>query len=211
MTTFPTNCIPSCPTCAVEGTSNRSINANTDGSFVCGNCNTKWREIGTNAAPVRPPLTQLRAKEPRHEIRKKGANSFPKKNPWAIAGIAGLTFAAAICVSVFLQPQSNPKLANSNFLAINDIAIKRITSRGRRIWSISAIIKNNTQERLVIPPLAFYAGEQGSSGYLKWIYKPAMQSLAPGADFRFRTLVARPNNGSKQVRLDFLGQDLNPG
>ncbi len=200
---------PACPTCAFNRVPSGSISRNIDGSLVCGTCNTKWREINNNNVqtapgsanifqPAQPSTDAVSIPDPHHY--KSGAMA------WKVAGVACLTFVIFVSLAILNQNQLKLPSTRSSALALADISIKSLNQRGRRIWSISAIVKNTTNNRLVIPALIFQAGKQGSSGYLKWKYQPAMQSLAPGTDFRFRTFVARPVGSPKFVRLKFANQ-----
>ena len=230
MAIFKNNHPISCPSCDFTRGETGSPQICGDGTMVCRNCHSKWRELGNSRTPAAATSylpTPLNAISNPFQPTASPAREIPRLP----ASICLLTSMAVLLICMawmgyhsYFASYNNrvqtTKPDHSRFthqLTLDIINIEDIGNWDTAVWVISAKISNLSSQTLHVPAIQMRAGTKGSGGYLDHIYQPALQSLAPGANLKIRTAVHKPNPGASifapenRLKLEFVSPNLNSG
>ncbi len=177
-----------------------------DGICLCRNCGNRWRVIGGNKIECSAENLALTENCTICDEKRKLV-PFILSSPPGFA-IVTLVIFVVVFISVFksVEPATGSRISNGGqALNISGIRVENFGNGAGKIWIVTGEIRNNSDQKRVVPSVIMYAGEKGSSGYFSRTYHPALQKLAPGAKFRFRTSFRKPVGGSNFIRVKFAG------
>lgn len=179
--------LSSCPICEFRGRTTDTKPQADNHLNMCRACGAKWRDISYRQKPVSDqPL-----------------RDFPRQK-YTYPLVAVLAATVILTTGWYIFPERNPKPVNmQDNLAISGVSIESFTNSNQPVWIITGKVNNNSPHALRIPPLKIFSLEKGSSGYFTWTYRSALQKLAPGASFRFRTAIRKPAGISNDIQLKF--------
>ena len=211
----------SCPNCAFLHNDAGNSQARTDDLMVCLQCNTKWREI-IKPASISSSYSPIHNKSLHTNINLKlNAVTMPsalqtQASSFAAKYIILATVFVFTAFSFFFSRAyfQNTPLAQEPTppaLEIAEISINNLHNAQLQHWRISGKVFNNSNNYLHIPPIRMQADNKGSGGYFNFTYKPALQTLAPGASFRFRISVHKPVGSADNIVLKFVNQHQRAG
>ena len=192
---------PTCPNCEYLRRSNDQVKFNDDGTMVCLDCNTLWREI--SSAQLAPKIDISKKNQADHQS---GLGIFPSMagTNSSIKIAAFLTFTAIIVASfTFFTNSFQSGPTKSPDLELANISVENLTNQNRLLWLVSGTVANNSNHPIHIPAIEMQVGEKGSSGYFTWTYNPALQILDAGASFKFRTSMNKPVGSADNLVLEF--------
>ncbi|MCF6320444.1 MAG: hypothetical protein L3J32_01580 [Rhizobiaceae bacterium] len=206
----------SCPNCEFTDGNPGKPHSCDDGSMVCAKCNTRWRNIAKTARQQSTPLKTGYSADPISLPSAISANIERTPSRRSAALIAGAAvFLGILAVPVFTFFQSSHFTQSDkivrNELTLGEISIENIQNSNTPVWVISGLVSNNSANLLNVPSILMRAGTKGSSGYFTWTYHPALQILAPGSNFRFRTSVRKPLGNAEGIELEFIRSNLESG
>lgn len=179
--------LSSCPICEFGGQTTDSRPQADNRLNKCRACGAKWRDISSQQKPVNDQLLPDFSRQ---------------KFTYPLAAVLAAT--VILTTGWYIFPERNPKPVNTpKNLAISGVSIESFTNSNQPVWIITGKVNNNSPHALHIPPIKIFSLEKGSSGYFTWTYRSALQKLAPGASFRFRTAIRKPAGISSDIQLKF--------
>ena len=196
---------PTCPNCEFLRRSYGHVKFNDDGTMVCLDCNTLWREISTFQS-IPSNTVSKNQRTPKQTAHQAGLGIFStqsKRNSFTKMA-ALLSFATIIIASlIFFTNSFQPNSEKIPDLELADISIENLTNQNRLLWLVSGTVANNSNHPIHIPAIEMHVGVKGSSGYFAWTYNPALQILDAGASFKFRTSIHKPVGSANNIVLEF--------
>jgi hypothetical protein len=191
--------ISNCPKCEFgEDKSIRPLVVG-DGICLCRNCGNRWRVIDSDEGALQLLDTHV-TKVDNRSLAPKSSSGF-----FAIFAVV-LVVSVFFSIYKFVEPVTHTQiLSQTQPLTISDLSVENFKNTNTKIWVVSGEIRNNSDHKINVPSVVIFSGEKGSSGYFSRTYYPALQILAPGAKFRFRTSFRKPVGGSDFIKVKFTG------
>jgi len=214
MNTSATHHSNSCPNCQyLHGTTGRPRIA-ADGALICKCCNTRWREIGNrNTAGADPRISKVSAFSTPIAISTPRTNpkNRPLTRPWNVVGSLVVVLFGLAYIAILPTGAKQQLLKVPDQLVLRNISVENLQNTNTPIWVISGRVTNYSSNHLRVPAISMRSGLKGSSGYVDRIYHPALQNLAPGASFSFRTSIRKPVGNTGGIKLEFIRANQNSG
>ena len=196
---------PTCPNCEYLRRSKDQVKFNDDGTMVCLDCNTLWREISTLQS-IPSNTVSKNQNTPKQTVHQAGLGIFSTHSERnSLTKMAAfLSFATIIIAGlIFFTNSTQPNAKKTPDLELANISIENLTNQNRLLWLVSGTVANNSNHPIHIPAIEMQVGVKGSSGYFAWTYNPALQILDAGASFKFRTSMNKPVGSADSLVLEF--------
>jgi hypothetical protein len=216
----------SCPTCEYRyGHAGQPV-SHANGPLTCNICNSRWRDLNniqnTGGEPKThsqqfieqaalahtPNIYDLGQLKSDHNIRHRSHFSTISVviSCALIILVVGGSYSVLVSSDFFRQA----KIQTSS-LTLDNIKVEDHRNNQVPFWVITARIINKTAHSVTVPPILMRSGNKGSSGYFGWMYRPALQKLAPGTNLIIRTSIHKPFGSSKNIEMEFADNNLKSG
>lgn len=199
MSAVPSPFNSNCPNCEFLGNDPALPISCGDGILMCQVCDTKWREVDTRPKQKAPP--QHMPPSIAEKTKSQAISSF-------VIAVVFACLAGLLLLNEWTTQFPDEITVSSNsqeYLSLSHISIESFDNSNGDILVVSGEVRNNSPFNQSVPSVVMHSGHKGSSGYFNWIYHPALQNLAPGASFRFRTSISKPGGSAGSIRLKFGG------